>query len=175
MTVGFNIGALAFKNFLLHIMRSYLIMVLALSTLACKKDGSLGDNYISMQINGAEWVIPEGASAFINRSSRLLAISGSNESGTLIINLPNADRIGTYNLALSDGTTAFVFTQKNGGAFTNYSISRDNTRSRGTLVIQEVIGGRDGFSYAQGTFSGLAFSINGDSMVIENGKFRQLY
>jgi hypothetical protein len=165
---------LARIKFILMSIKSIFVFSILLAFTACNKSGGLGDNYVSMEYNGKKWTMNDGASAFVNKSSKLLAISGSTENGTLIISVPNADRIGSYNLVLNDETTSFVFTEKSGGAFKIYSISKDFNKSRGTLEITRIRSGRDFLDYAEGTFSGVAYSNSGDSIIIQNGKFRQL-
>lgn len=139
---------------------------------SCKKEEDT-DDFVNMNINGTTWQSNESKS-FINKTSQLLSISASNEKGTLTITIPGADSIGTYNLFLINGNLGLTFLDKTRNPTKLYSISNTFSKSHGTLSIKKINSGNNSSFYAEGTFSGVAYYSNTDSIVITNGNFQEI-
>jgi hypothetical protein len=156
-------------------MKKILTLIFLLSILffsACKKSEDT-DDFVSMNINGSEWR-DENGKTLINKNSGLLTVTGSTSKGTLTITVPNVTATGTFDMVLADGTPGFSYLDKTTGTSKIYSISLSKPRSRGTITVTKINPGNNTSFYGEGTFSGVAFTTNNDSIVITNGVFQEI-
>lgn len=164
-------------------MKNFLLFALAISLffLSCNKDNddnnnnnnnNSGTEYVKLKFNGVSWLAVDGGTSYINTNTNTLAISGDNDTAVMTITLNDITTTGTYDLN-TVGAPGLSFLLKTGSLSKNYSISAAKTKSSGTITINDLNPGPNFLTYIQGTFSGVAYYSDTDSIVISNGEFKQ--
>lgn len=161
-----------------------LLLFVAISIIACsKKNESTSTvnekNHLSFKIDGVYWEADK-ASVFggyhltEELGPKFINIAGNKGSGAtqqaFIINLYNTDKEGTYTVNVPNNSTAT--TNQNIAQFANLTASNylcggANQGSRFTIDITKV--SKDP-QVVEATFSGMMQCVEGDSIVITEGK-----
>jgi hypothetical protein len=149
------------------------ILLLILGSCHHDNGNSSGHNraYLSMQVNGTDWVSTDSAAiAWVNLSHWLNVIGKKGDTQhTLAISIPNVTSTGTFNL--TDSATSFDF-YFGMASDSFYNIGYIYPGTSGTLTIDTIFTGSSAIKYCSGTFSGVAkCTYTGQYLTITNGKF----
>ena len=152
----------------------HLILLLSISIIilsACSKENNSDKGLLSMDINGVNWAASNEVGAFIQTSTNKLVIDGSNSGVILTMGINNVTGLGTYSLTAISGDF-LNYSDQNPNPNVDYNIMAYLPLSHGTLTITKLLENKSGFQGIEGTFSGVAYTGTGDSIIITNGKFR---
>jgi hypothetical protein len=148
------------------------ILVIASS---CNKNNDNANGLLSMDVDGVKWEAKNKVGAFILNSDNRITISGNDTDRKQVsIGLRNITGVGTYDM-VAYNDNAWLFIDENPSPNVTYSIWQPSVlpnKSHGILTITNILSNENGFTEVEGTFSGVAYRTDDDSVVITNGKFR---
>lgn len=148
------------------------ILLLSVVLFACQDDNTDGSSYVRMDINGTGWEADSNIYAILN-TNNVTAIGGKKGPEVLVINLFHITSTGTYDIINSDSTD-FTFMHVANGVTKLYHIGDAWPPSHGSVTITEINPGSTLHRYLKGSFSGVAYYDNQDSIVITNGAFMDM-
>lgn len=152
-----------------------LLFLVVMIVVSCNKEEDSQKGYFSMDVNGVNWTAKNEVGAFIQSSNKKLVISCNDLNKKHIsIGMNDIEGVGTYDMNEFSGNL-FSFYDENPSTRKSYNIwqpAGTTNRSHGTLTITNILSDKSGFKGIEGTFSGVAYSSDTDSIVITNGKFK---
>lgn len=136
-------------------------------------------NYLSMKIDGKEWSADFNVSGGYHVTEALgpgiLSISGQKGKGStqqdFVINLYRTDGAGTYLVNIADGSTQAVY--QNAAQFANLTPSNYlcGGAMQGSQLKVVITKASKSTQELEGTFSGTMQCVEGNKIVITEGKF----
>ena len=132
---------------------------------ACKKDTTSSKGLLTMKVNGTTWTADNEVGAFISTANKLV-VDGNFNGEVVTIGVTNVPGVGTFDMKTSGSLFSYDVAGNQ-----DYLIASYVTKSHGTATITQMKSSNSVGTGVIGTFEGVAYNGNGDSVVITNGKF----